>query len=685
MEKDPFKNEENPIIDPSKIKNGKEWGKNHKKKKHGKEDIYDNQKGKKQINPEKHKKPFNIDDEEEIMDNTDDLNTIEENDEWKNLVNPIDGTIEIPKKKDTEEKDTKKEASEHNVGKEKIERILSQLNIITQKLEKDRKDVLNEHLNPDETPFTMGIIDNVGEQIKKTTEFLNDKLKNDFEVKDINKELIKKLLAISDSLEFAQQQKDAFAQKNKDTQFDSFARIHQDIHQQIMLVFKNLGIELDDIKPFYTKYDANKHNPVGEEVVDDIDEGTIIRVIRSGYLMNSKSLRPAEVIYSKKSLPKNDQEKETNDQTSDTLGNAAETIFQEELKKEGLIKIPKSLFENVEIEQRAQLYWEKIDPRWIEETEKMINDRIKKAMQDGFLDLPIFIGEELSPNGINEQCLRRLCAYHNWLMNSDYKFSNIYCNTASRNVRITIEKMNEDEKKTHREKIELIQANQEKPKENPFRIKNGILWSAKNALKNILEKVPKAGVFETNFNYLYALYTELELSQDGTKYTDIDYDQLTAWLSEINLLTSLVEKGTAGIMDEDLKGLADINPSDIDALETLKKEIKKILNSPEGEEAEQKILEEKISGIVVAPEVTPEAKAIKKKVKEEEENETKTKAVYGAINSIFSMGGLLSFDSYASLLVNAINYSVRNPSDKGDKVKWTYPTWWDDVFKKGKK
>lgn len=69
------------------------------------------------------------------------------------------------------------------------------------------------------------------------------------------------------------------------------------------------------------EFDPNIHDAMSQEESDEFEEGKIIRVMRKGYLLGDRLIRPANVVVSKKAEPEADVETETETEESTTESN----------------------------------------------------------------------------------------------------------------------------------------------------------------------------------------------------------------------------------------------------------------------------------------------------------------------------------------------------------------------------
>ena len=73
----------------------------------------------------------------------------------------------------------------------------------------------------------------------------------------------------------------------------------------IDLIFKDFlktleKFEIKKIDCLGKKFDPNFHEAVSEEINDEKEEGEIIKIVQTGYLIKDRLLRPASVVIAKK-------------------------------------------------------------------------------------------------------------------------------------------------------------------------------------------------------------------------------------------------------------------------------------------------------------------------------------------------------------------------------------------------
>jgi molecular chaperone GrpE len=195
-------------------------------------------------------------------------------------------------KKDKKEKDkknsptTKSSTSEKKVEKEKQ---------TVQDLEKSNEE-LSSHIKTleDSNLRLRAEMENKKKDFLKEVKEISEILKY-----NVSKELIKKILPLFDSYERAIKISQTY-QDPKIEQFlvgfqMTFAEAQNDF-------FKKEGIEEIKITPQKDIYNRELHDPQQVEENNDYPEGTILEVLKKGYLYQNKILRLAEVKVSKKKV-----------------------------------------------------------------------------------------------------------------------------------------------------------------------------------------------------------------------------------------------------------------------------------------------------------------------------------------------------------------------------------------------
>ncbi len=94
--------------------------------------------------------------------------------------------------------------------------------------------------------------------------------------------------------------------------------------QGLLMVKKELSMALEKngitkIDSLNKKFDPNLHQAMMEIENNDLDEGVVVQVIQTGYMMHDRLLRPAMVGVSKKSQKVNEKEDEKNPKTNDEV------------------------------------------------------------------------------------------------------------------------------------------------------------------------------------------------------------------------------------------------------------------------------------------------------------------------------------------------------------------------------
>ena len=104
--------------------------------------------------------------------------------------------------------------------------------------------------------------------------------------------LIKELFSAVDNFELALNA----AERNKD--FDSFHKGVDMIYKELKKVMEKEGVV--EIKSEGSKIDPHQHEVISHEPGNGEEEEVVVEVIRKGYMMNEKVLRPAMVKVGKK-------------------------------------------------------------------------------------------------------------------------------------------------------------------------------------------------------------------------------------------------------------------------------------------------------------------------------------------------------------------------------------------------
>lgn len=113
-----------------------------------------------------------------------------------------------------------------------------------------------------------------------------------------NEELFLEMLEVFDSLEFLV----TYLAENSDKNPQFFKRLPKSLattQKKLLTVLARRGVTLIDFQE--TKPDFSLCQVVDREVRNDLEEQTITKIVRSGFLVNQKTLRPVEVITAKHS------------------------------------------------------------------------------------------------------------------------------------------------------------------------------------------------------------------------------------------------------------------------------------------------------------------------------------------------------------------------------------------------
>lgn len=116
-----------------------------------------------------------------------------------------------------------------------------------------------------------------------------ERRKSEF-VKFANLSLILELLPLRENF------KKAFNHLPKELEENDWVIGIKHIKNQIDELFKKFHIE--EIKTVGEKFNPERHEAVGKEKRDNLEEDTIIKEVETGYLMEGKVIKPAKVIIS---------------------------------------------------------------------------------------------------------------------------------------------------------------------------------------------------------------------------------------------------------------------------------------------------------------------------------------------------------------------------------------------------
>jgi molecular chaperone GrpE len=104
-----------------------------------------------------------------------------------------------------------------------------------------------------------------------------------------NQHLLEKQLPILDNFEMA-----LAAAENADSAIlDGIQMIYDQFHE----VLKDVGVEKVDAEG--ELFDPNLHEAISQEETVDIEEGTVVEQLQSGYKLNDRLVRPARVVVAK--------------------------------------------------------------------------------------------------------------------------------------------------------------------------------------------------------------------------------------------------------------------------------------------------------------------------------------------------------------------------------------------------
>jgi len=105
-----------------------------------------------------------------------------------------------------------------------------------------------------------------------------------------NQSLLEELLPVLDNFEMGMQ---AAAQEEGSMIYVGMEMVRK----QLAEFLANSGVR--EIEAEGKPFDPNLHDAVSQEVAEDVEEGTVLRVARRGYLLRERLLRPASVVVAK--------------------------------------------------------------------------------------------------------------------------------------------------------------------------------------------------------------------------------------------------------------------------------------------------------------------------------------------------------------------------------------------------
>lgn len=166
------------------------------------------------------------------------------------------------------------------------------------------------------------------EVLEKEIEFLNGELEKEREVSEKNLSKLKYLMADFDNYrKQMQKQVESEIEENRGQLFIKILKIYDDCVlaletlkngqfdstvvggiQGIMTNFESFMKEegMVEIESMNTPFDPNVHDAIGFVTNDLVPDNTIVEVVRNGYLLNNKVLRPSSVILSKRTVTNKD-------------------------------------------------------------------------------------------------------------------------------------------------------------------------------------------------------------------------------------------------------------------------------------------------------------------------------------------------------------------------------------------
>ena len=195
-----------------------------------------------------------------------------------------------------DDKKKKLNVSEDEVNKEEVS---------TFNKEEEKEQSLEEKLKDSEEKLLRSLAENENQRRRFEKE-----IKDAFEFGSFN--FAKESLAILDNLERAKLaiKNDENLKVNKD--IDKFVENITIIEKDLISIFEKNKIKKIDTKD--KKFDPNFHQAMSEVEDGNVDPGTILQEIQSGYMLGDRLLRPALVSVSTKKIPKDKENKDKKDE-----------------------------------------------------------------------------------------------------------------------------------------------------------------------------------------------------------------------------------------------------------------------------------------------------------------------------------------------------------------------------------
>ena len=179
----------------------------------------------------------------------------------------------------------------------------------TEKAEEVQKDTLDKKT---EVTVEQKLKETEEKLLRSLAEIENQRRRFEKEIKDAFEfgsfNFAKESLAILDNLDRAKMaiQNDEVLKSNKD--LDKFLNNISIIEKDLITIFEKNRIVKIEAKG--KKFDPNLHQAMTEIDDEKSDEGTVVQVIQSGYMMGERLLRPALVGVAKRKNSKNTEKEE---------------------------------------------------------------------------------------------------------------------------------------------------------------------------------------------------------------------------------------------------------------------------------------------------------------------------------------------------------------------------------------
>jgi molecular chaperone GrpE len=141
------------------------------------------------------------------------------------------------------------------------------------------------------------VVDSLGQLLKKQVTLQQSLQEHQVQSNTFNEELYLEILDVLDAIEPLI----TYVSNNSDLNPNFFKRLPKsfsNIQQKLLSMLERRHISVIEVDE--RELDFNFTRVVGHEIHDELDEMTVLRVVRKGFCCEKKILRPTEVIVSKK-------------------------------------------------------------------------------------------------------------------------------------------------------------------------------------------------------------------------------------------------------------------------------------------------------------------------------------------------------------------------------------------------